>query len=481
MPRLGLAPQITSMGQVRYYTTAASIRRTGAVYADRVCIGDRVFTWVAGAQGGLDTGTEYSNVLAITGVTTGAYIQSAASNPGWLSELIVELNDYAASAIIDGGFSDLIHPSVTSISSWPSTFGGPGLTAAGAGAAFTRQTDPRTGNACVCCDSIRDQSLNSASGVAESLLTVSRIRGAMGGGDMAMIAAIGASKYVLGAGPNAKIWDVSAGYGSPVHYRNGVANRAIGNGELSVYEGVISGNLTAGCKIGGYSGFAMSFPADHYAWLQLKTLTSTQRANIANALKRAYGILDPVGIWIDGNSLAIGHYSAYTPRWYGDDVWLTDEKYSRYNSASAGKTLTQVASDFATNMAAYSWGFTNKVYVLYEDTNSIVTSGWTADQVVTANWNIAATARAAGFKVILTTCIGGTGFNTAQDAVRVAANAAKLAGWASHADGIVDLAAVPEFVSTTTPSEIRYDNLHLTDKGYRIFGHHLAKGIRALV
>ena len=135
--------------------------------------------------------------------------------------------------------------------------------------------------------------------------------------------------------------------------------------------------------------------------------------------------------------------------------------------AYPGRNLTQMnaESPLCADMMQNKAGM-RKVAVVWETTNTLM-----------SNANVAATVsqlqtyclarKAAGFSVLVGTCLNrGDGYANF-DADRQSVNASILANFATYADGVVDFAAVPELQTITNATYFDPDQIHLTNAGYQ--------------
>jgi lysophospholipase L1-like esterase len=132
-----------------------------------------------------------------------------------------------------------------------------------------------------------------------------------------------------------------------------------------------------------------------------------------------------------------------------------------------GESTSQlISADFATQKNNISPGLRN-VVVLWEATNDIwfnyVTTGAAALATMQA---LAALWRAAGCKVIVMDVIARGNFSDAQRAASVSYNALLSAGWASFADGFVELSGA--FADYSDLSLYTSDTIHLNTTGYAL-------------
>jgi hypothetical protein len=180
---------------------------------------------------------------------------------------------------------------------------------------------------------------------------------------------------------------------------------------------------------------------------------------------------------IAGDSIAVGFNTANGRR----GAWAFKMLANLYTTAAArlrntsvsGYTLAQMATAYPTDIVPiYSASRAKNVLVVAGATNSIAFGALTAAQVIAAYWSYCDTARAAGWLVVACTVlprsdatIRGT-FN----ADRATVNAAILADWATHADGLADVAAVAGMgADGDSANAANYGDLvHPTDAGHTL-------------
>ena len=138
------------------------------------------------------------------------------------------------------------------------------------------------------------------------------------------------------------------------------------------------------------------------------------------------------------------------------------------NLGHDGETTRQMAAEAATLIDAQMNPDRPPVVVVWEGTNDVV-QGATAIEAYQHLADYCRARKAVGFSVILLTTL--PGYNSAYPAfnsVQGPLNDLLRANWASFADALVDVGALPEFQGG--PSVVYYsaDHFHLQDAGYEL-------------
>lgn len=393
-----------------------------------------------------------------------------ALNGDELNKLISELTEVIGLKMIDMFFGDALKNPYTLDTTWPSSAGRifP-LTKVGAAAAFSICVDPDTGRKGI-VDYVGSQGRSmqcSTTEVVKACLVVFRSYGANSVGP-ASIFACGAGHVPMTQQEGTKLLRNEAGYGSPVHYTDGVQTRELVDFQVLYAEE--TSNTAGGFYCAGW-GANYSMFGELYAIIPLNdVLTASELASATATLHRFYGIRKNDLVLFEGHSIAYGHVDDAGSGSAGYFPWhkMTVPRLCGFvNHAQSGSTLTQIQDRLATNLGAHNLNAYRKViYFLDGDTNSYRSSGWTGPQVVAANFAIADAARAAGCKVILSSSMR-------YDAIAVpAGNAAKAAGWPEHADAYCDLFAQNIELNA---------NLHPTKNGYMKYARTVREVILSLL
>lgn len=390
-------------------------------------------------------------------------------------ELLRDVRAACGAKIIDGWMGEDLSDLSLTVETWPSQFAsGTALSPAGSGSHFGLVRD-RLGRKAAACSTYADRALVKAGGTTKAVVVVfASDRAVNGGSSYGVLCATDNSHFALmtDAGKS-EFNDTNGVNGSPIVYRDGVLGSAY-TMDPQVYYSEITSSSATGLLVGGLTGFAYSCPGRIYAVLQLSaTLTAGELAAMTAAYRTYYGIRQARNVYIDGNSIMAG-YS-------GIDYWTPLElRHCTKNQIStSGHQWTDVISGLSAGIASVDRrGFRDEVVVVYEDFNSLNPSGGnaTAAQVIQWGWDYAAAVRAAGAKVILTTCIPSTYLTGGAETNRLAVNAARRSGWADHADALLDLAALAPFVAGSYLA----DGTHLTSMGYGYWGDQIKAAVDAL-
>lgn len=135
--------------------------------------------------------------------------------------------------------------------------------------------------------------------------------------------------------------------------------------------------------------------------------------------------------------------------------------------AYPGRTLSQMTAEspLCADMMTAKAG-QRKVAVVWETTNTLM-NNTSPSLTLAALQKYCLDRKAAGFNVLVGTCLnrgdGYTNFNTDRQTV----NTSILANFATYADGVIDFAAVPELQTITNTTYFNADQIHLTDAGYQ--------------
>jgi len=225
--------------------------------------------------------------------------------------------------------------------------------------------------------------------------------------------------------------------------------------ELQVYNTALSG--TALSNVLSY--FTNKYPLN--------------RANATQVIFDGNSIMD--GLWSSGNSQA-SLFEAATNYAYN----VVSEAIGYYDTETLNATAPKVIDAYA------SEAYTTQIVALWEIYNSIVNRGDTAAEVETALTNYAAGRHAAGFKVVLATCLDSSAIGTSGslDTVRNAVNTWLRANWRTIADGLADVDSDPTIGGEGNYTNGTYfysDGVHLTAAGEAIASPYFQTAIEALI
>lgn len=135
--------------------------------------------------------------------------------------------------------------------------------------------------------------------------------------------------------------------------------------------------------------------------------------------------------------------------------------------AYPGRNLTQMTAEspLCADVMGAKAGV-RKVALVWETTNTLM-ANTNAAATLALLQSYCAARRAAGFSVLVGTCLNrGDGYG-AFNTDRLAVNASILANFSNYADGVVDFAAITELQTISNATYFNVDQIHLTDAGYQ--------------
>ena len=225
--------------------------------------------------------------------------------------------------------------------------------------------------------------------------------------------------------------------------------------ELAVYSTALSGSeLTQALAY-----FSAKYPLD--------------RTNATQVIFDGNSIMD--GLWSSGASQA-SLFEVSTNYAYN----VVSEAIGYYDTETLNANAPLVIDAYASN------SYTTQIVALWEIHNSIANRGDTAAQVETALTDYASGRRAAGYKVVLATCLDSSaiGNGGSEDVIRNTVNTWLRANWASIADGLADVASDPTIGCEgcyTNGTYFYSDGIHLTAAGEAIAAPYFQTAIEALI
>ena len=190
---------------------------------------------------------------------------------------------------------------------------------------------------------------------------------------------------------------------------------------------------------------------------------------------------------VDGDSITQGIASLYLQSYQRDMERLLPTGFVFYNAAWAGKTLDGPGGlldrfgPFTSRL--YNPNARNNILSVLAGTNDLQ-NGETGAHIFDLLGRYAASARKAGFRVVVCTVLPRRSFTPAIEAERRSLNALVAGGWRGMADGFVDLAADPVLGpedALKDPNVYILDGIHLTDYGYQTLASDMAEVVNRLV
>jgi lysophospholipase L1-like esterase len=174
-----------------------------------------------------------------------------------------------------------------------------------------------------------------------------------------------------------------------------------------------------------------------------------------------------LGVVFDGDSITQGvaTNTASFPSQFSANTGI-----STTNDGLSGDTLATMVSQYAARIAPLYNASTKNTLFMLGGTNDLGNDGKTDTDLKTSVQSYASQARATGYKSVIGTIPprSDSGWTGTMEGYRIAYNSWLLSNWRSFADGIVDIAAIPEAQDTT--STLYYqDKLHPTNRLARAF------------
>jgi hypothetical protein len=272
----------------------------------------------------------------------------------------------------------------------------------------------------------------------------------------------------------------------------------VGAGLTAVYIDLGGSTATDGCgivKIGGNwpnspTGMAWFDCLAIYIWDRVLSEQEIEAHTRYVSNKFDTTLYKPThNIIFDGNSLAFGHGGIEThfiPE-VMDDLSLRMENAS--NLGQAARTITDMVDDFSTRIAPLYISSIHSdfnVVVGWEITNELVVLGASTAAIQQALQDYAAAARAAGFKVVLVTCLPRTtvgGQNVTFEAQRQTINAWLVSNPGGFCDAVADVASDTDIGEAGDNLNGTYysDGLHLTDAGYAKAAPYISAAIATII
>jgi hypothetical protein len=188
-------------------------------------------------------------------------------------------------------------------------------------------------------------------------------------------------------------------------------------------------------------------------------------------------------IIFDGDSLTTG-YACINHSNFPGQLWgIMGRDWKIYNVCVAGQTLQNMQSDAATEIdPLYSASLEKNVLVCWEGLLDVY-YGATPETALTRMQTYCAARRAAGWKVVVLTCLPSLYISNVN---RATLNAGIRANWTNWADSLADIAADSRIGQDNSNDDATYFNnsdgnkTHLTPAGFAIVASITADAIRSL-
>lgn len=232
---------------------------------------------------------------------------------------------------------------------------------------------------------------------------------------------------------------------------------------------------TGGGFLGAFSASLWKIAATYYEVLHYPSALSDADIELAIAqLMSDHTIPTTIGnIVCDGDSImagqGVGSNAVFAAKNMGipNAIALLQQDHEVYNIAVASQRISNLVTNFAgLALTRYKQETVRNFYCMNIGTNDTA-AGVSAASLYASVVAHCGTARAAGFKVIINTQ---TPRNDGLSAVRDAYNALIRANWTQFADGLADLAVVPELADNTDLLYYDSDQLHFNSYGSQVAG-----------
>lgn len=233
--------------------------------------------------------------------------------------------------------------------------------------------------------------------------------------------------------------------------------------------------------IGGLSATSFIWPGYISEFLQINRAVSlSEQRLITQYMASRTGDTKPLVV-LGGNSLTTGSdippLISVTGTNYPSRLFVSKGgDYHIRTDAYPGRRLQQMILESPAFSDLMMLGVGPKKYVVWEITNTLA-QGATVLETLEYLEEFCKARRAAGFQVLVGTCLdrgdSGAGFN----ALRLAANAAVRTGFANYADGVIDFAAIPQLQDFNNATYFQADKTHLTPAGYQLIADLVAASL----